>query len=53
MPGEASGKEWNMKKEVYKAKNDLPYEKFMRLGSNMLTEAELLGQAQKNVSRWK
>ena len=42
MPGEASGKEWNMKKEVYKAKNDLPYEKFMRLGSNMLTEAELL-----------
>lgn len=42
MPGEASGKERHMKKEIYKAKNDLPYEKFMRLGSHILTEAELL-----------
>lgn len=42
MPGEASGKEWNMKTDVYKAENDMPYEKFMRLGSGILTEAELL-----------
>lgn len=32
----------NVYTDVYKAKNDMPYEKFMRLGSGILTEAELL-----------
>ncbi len=31
-----------MKKESYTAENDMPYEKFLRLGSQSLTEAELL-----------
>lgn len=31
-----------MKNDIYKAENDMPYEKFMRLGSHVLTEAELL-----------
>ncbi|HBA70582.1 MAG TPA: hypothetical protein DCZ40_14690 [Lachnospiraceae bacterium] len=31
-----------MKKEIYMPKDDMPYEKFLRLGSQALTEAELL-----------
>ncbi len=31
-----------MNKEIYTAENDMPYEKFLRLGSQSLTEAELL-----------
>ena len=42
MPGEANGKVWKMNKESYTAENDMPYEKFLRLGSHSLTEAELL-----------
>ena len=42
LPGETSGKGRNMKEDIYKAENDMPYEKFMRLGSHVLTEAELL-----------
>ena len=42
MPGEANGKVWKMNKESYTAENDMPYEKFLRLGSHSLTESELL-----------
>ena len=31
-----------MNKDSYAAENDMPYEKFLRLGSSALTEAELL-----------